>query len=89
MEILVLAGVALVIFTVWFIAAPLLRSEDEIQPLYRSRPGARPLSGSTGDETSDSEYGPLPEKGRIRCQHCGTVSDTTYDYCGGCLEPLT
>lgn len=89
MELLVLAGVALAIFAIGFVCAPLLRSEDEIQPLYRSRPGVRHLYGPTGDERSDVDHGPLLEDGRIRCQDCGTVNDATYDYCEECLGPLT
>jgi len=88
MAALVVVGVVFTIFAIGFICAPLVRSEDEIRPLYRSRPGVRHLYGPTGDEISDADYGPLPEKGRVRCRHCGTVNDATYDYCEECLGSL-
>ena len=98
MELPVLAGIALAIFAIWFVCAPLVRSEEEIQPLYRSRPGVRHLYGPTGDETSERttdeetserDFVPLLEDGQVRCLQCGTVNDTTYDYCEECVEPLT
>ena len=89
MELPVLAGIALAIFAIWFVCAPLVRSEEEIQPLYQSRPGVRNPSGQTGDERSDVDHGPLPEDGQIRCLQCGTVNDAVYDYCEECLGRLT
>jgi hypothetical protein len=88
MEIPVVALAFLAVFAVGFVCAPLFRSEDELQPLYRSRPGVRQLYGPTEDDSADVEYGPLLEYGRTRCWHCGTVNESSYDYCGECLEPL-
>lgn len=89
MELPVLAGIALALFAIWFVCAPLIRSEEEIQPLYQSRPGVRSPDGLTGDDRSDVDYGPLPEDGQIRCPQCGTINDAMYDYCEECLGPLT
>lgn len=89
MELLVLVGLIFFAFAVGFIGAPLLRSEDDLEPLYRPRPGVRQLYGPTEDDTPETDYGPVLEDGRTRCQHCGTVADGDYQYCEECLEQLT
>jgi hypothetical protein len=87
MVLLALACGALVVLAVGFIGAPLFRSEDELEPLYRPRPGVRQLYGPTDEET-DIQYGPLPEDGYVRCQHCGAVSEDSYQYCESCVKQL-
>jgi hypothetical protein len=77
MVLLALACGALVVLAVGFIGAP----------LHRARPGVRQLYGPTDDEAAVA-YGPLPEDGYVRCQHCGAVSEDSYQYCESCVKQL-
>ncbi|MXR50463.1 hypothetical protein GRX03_02430 [Halovenus sp. WSH3] len=88
MEVLALAGGAFVVLAAGFLAEPLFRSEDELEPINRPRPGVRTLYGPTEEDESEVEYGPLLDDDRVRCLHCGSVVDSSYRYCGECLEPL-
>jgi hypothetical protein len=79
------ALVALVIgalFAVAFVLAPLLRSEADLKPLRRRRPGTRHLHGLDSVDI-DPE---TPET--RRCPHCGATVETAFDFCGECASPL-
>lgn len=84
----VVAVAFLTLLAVGFVCMPLFRSEDELQPLYRPRPGVHQLYGPTENDSVEVAYGPLLAHDRTRCLHCGSVTEATYDYCGDCLEPL-
>lgn len=88
MELLALAGAVYVALAAGYVVVPLFRSEDELEPINRPRPGVRGLYEPTEAEDSDTEYGPLLDDERVRCVHCGSVVDDSYRYCGECLEPL-
>ena len=86
MGVLALSCGALLLLGIWFICAPLLRSEENLEPLYESRPAVQASRGQT--DGLDVEYSPLPETGKVRCYRCGAVCADSYQYCGSCLEPL-
>ena len=86
MQALALAVGAFVALSVGFVGAPLLRDEEELEPLH---PSLKDTDGThSDDEDSAVEYGPLLADGRVRCGHCGSVSEGTYSYCGQCLTAL-
>lgn len=68
-----------------FILEPLLRSEDELEPLVRERPGTRNLSGPHDPQRDQ----PIRTDGGITCQNCGAVVDEEFDYCGECATPVS
>lgn len=84
MQTLALAVGAVV--AVGFVGAPLLRDEEELEPLHP--PLEDTNDTESDDEAADVEYGPLLADGRVRCGHCGSVSERTYRYCGQCLTAL-
>lgn len=87
MEPLALTVGALVALAVGFVGAPLVRDEEELEPI---RPPLKTASESvtTDEHTGDIEYGPLLPDGQVRCLCCGSVSDDSYRYCGQCLTAL-
>lgn len=87
MELFALAAGMILLLAVWFIVAPLLRSEEEVKPLHRPRPGTRNVRGPREEDIPEPRLDP-PEDGAVRCRHCGSVTDDAYQYCEECLEPL-
>lgn len=87
MEPLALVIGALVALSLAFVGAPLVRDEEELEPI---RPPLKAASeaADSDDRLADVEYGPLTQHGRVRCCHCGSVSDDSYRYCGQCLTAL-
>jgi hypothetical protein len=71
-----------VILATAFVLAPLLRSETELKPLRRSRPGTRHLHGL---ESEDVEVVSVESRD---CPHCGATVDADFDFCGECASPL-
>ena len=75
----ILVGVVLALA---FILAPLVRSEADLKPLRRRRPGTRHLHGL---ESEDIE---LIDSDSRDCPHCGATVDSAFDFCGECASPL-
>jgi hypothetical protein len=71
-----------VILALAFILAPLVRSEADLKPLRRRRPGTRHLHGL---ESEDIE---LIDSDSRDCPHCGARVDSAFDFCGECASPL-
>lgn len=71
-----------VILAIAFLLAPLVRSEAELKPIRRPRPGTRHLHGL---DSTDVE--PLDPDHRI-CPHCGASVGARFDFCGECASPL-
>jgi len=65
-----------------FILAPLVRSEADLKPLRRRRPGTRHLHGL------DSVDVDVTAAETRRCPHCGATVDAAFDFCGECASPL-
>jgi hypothetical protein len=65
-----------------FILAPLVRSEADLKPLRRRRPGTRHLHGL---ESTDIE---LLDPDSRDCPHCGAAVGADFDFCGECASPL-
>lgn len=76
-----LVGIA-VLLAVAFVLAPLVRSETDLKPLRRPRPGTRHLHGL---ESIDVE---LTGSDQRHCYHCGASVDSDFDFCGQCSNPL-
>jgi hypothetical protein len=76
---LILVGVLL---AAAYVLAPLLRSEADLKPFRRARPGTRHLHGleSIDVSVSDSDQ-------RV-CPHCGETVRADFDFCGSCALPL-
>lgn len=74
-----------------FVLVPLVRNEEDLQSLRRSRPGMRHLHGrnetENGAETVDGEIEQSTDDER-RCPHCGATVDPEFRYCGECCSPL-
>jgi hypothetical protein len=80
-----LAVAALLI--VLFVLRPLFQSEDEVESLDRPRPGTRNLSGPAESELPDKPQPPASGDA-VRCPECGSVSDSSYAFCGNCAARL-
>lgn len=71
-----------VVLAVGFVLAPLFRSEADLEPLRRQRPGTRHLHGLEGRDREVADHGE-----RV-CQRCGANVNDEYTYCRECLTPV-
>lgn len=65
-----------------FVLAPLVRSETDLKPLRRPRPGTRHLHGLSSVDVE------LLNPDERECPHCGATVAAVYDFCGECASPL-
>jgi len=65
-----------------FVLAPLLRTEESLQPIRRARPGTRHLHGLDSVDVEPAATD------RRECPHCGAAVDGEFDFCGQCSNPL-
>lgn len=65
-----------------FVLAPLVRSEADLKPLRRRRPGTRHLHGLAGTDVD------LNAATTRICPHCGVTVGDGFDFCGECASPL-
>lgn len=72
------------LIAVVFVLAPLFRSEEDLEPLNRTRPGTRTLDGPT--EQQQERLAPVEEG--VRCWNCGAVVDAEFKYCGECVTAI-
>ncbi|MFW6382500.1 MAG: hypothetical protein ACOCZD_00495 [Haloferacaceae archaeon] len=79
--------VVLLTLAALYVLAPLVRDEDDLADLNRSRPGTRSLHGPNTEETRERRVVTL-ERGETQCSNCGAVVETGYNYCGECLTKV-
>jgi hypothetical protein len=77
----ILIGVG-VLLAAAYVLAPLLRSEADLKPFRRARPGTRHLHGL------DSVDVTVTEPDHRVCPHCGETVRADFDFCGACALPL-
>ena len=65
-----------------FVIAPLVRSETDLKPLRRRRPGTRHLHGLSSADVD------VISRTERSCPHCGATVDVAFDFCGECASPL-
>jgi len=78
------AAVVGVILALAFVLAPLVRSETELKPLRRRRPGTRHLHGLASVDVDVDLHDP----DQRMCPHCGAPVRARFDFCGECASPL-
>jgi ribosomal protein S27AE len=71
-----------VVLALAFVLAPLVRSETDLQPLRRQRPGTRHLRGLSSVDVE------VLTRDTRQCPHCGATVDAAFDFCGECASPL-
>ncbi|WP_302081444.1 zinc ribbon domain-containing protein [Salinibaculum rarum] len=76
------AAVVGVIFALAFVLAPLVRSEADLKPLRRRRPGTRHRRGLDGADVD------VLDPDQRTCPHCGATVRAGFDFCGECASPL-
>jgi len=65
-----------------FVLAPLVKSEEDLKPFRRRRPGTRHLHGLDSVEVDPT----VPDQ--RQCPHCGASVETEFDFCGQCSNPV-
>lgn len=71
-----------VILALMFVLAPLVRSEADLKPFRRRRPGTRHLHG-----LASADVDGRASATRV-CPHCGAAVGDGFDFCGECASPL-
>lgn len=83
-----LVALAAVLLIGAFVLAPLVRSETELEPIHRPRPGVRNIRGPTREELDRRESTDQQRlaDGAVICPRCGAVVDSEFRYCGQCSQ---
>lgn len=79
-----LLALAAAIAAAAFVLAPLVRSEEDIDRIHRSRPGVRNIRGPTPEGLEPSQQPSIDAAGKTGCPHCGAPVAEEYRYCGYC-----
>lgn len=91
MNTLIAVLVATGVITLLLLLPLFVRRGSDAEPLDRTRPGVRQLSGPDTDpsstETDTDELSPIidPEDDRQPCPECGKPRDPQYKFCQHCL----
>lgn len=76
-----LLAAALVVGTLAFLLAPLVRDyDDDDAPLEQRYPGVRNIVGAEGSQRSEVRRWRTPGL----CQECGSDNDPSYSFCREC-----
>ncbi|WP_436902275.1 DUF7577 domain-containing protein [Halovenus halobia] len=84
----VLLALAAAIAAAAFVLAPLVRAEEDIDRIHRSRPGVRNIRGPTPEELQADQQPSTDATGKTGCPHCGAPVTEGYRYCGQCSKRL-